>query len=59
MSDEKNKVRKYPHEQYSPEWEIAAGNLARSFAPSVRSCRDCGAPVISGYCCTYCRSVNP
>ena len=58
MSDNK-KTKKYPHEYGSEEWHRDAGREAISFCPGVKPCRDCGAPVIRGYCCTYCRSVNP
>lgn len=64
MNDERKGVwhkAKFPHERYSDEWNRAAGQAAMAFAPSIKACRECGAPVVSGYCCTYapCRSVNP
>ncbi len=39
-------------------WENLANNLARSWVP-IHPCRDCGRPVIEGYCCSFCKSVNP
>lgn len=40
-------------------WERMANELARSFAPAIHPCADCGGPVIKGYCCTRCGSDNP
>jgi len=40
-------------------WNAHANRLARDFAPPVKTCRDCAAPVLEGYCCRYCKSVNP
>ena len=54
-----NKPKKFPHERYTPEWERAADQEARRFAPQVKPCRDCGGPVVKGYCCQHCESVNP
>jgi hypothetical protein len=53
----KRKVRKI--EAYTPRWEKEANNLARGYCPTIRPCKDCGHPVISGYCCDFCNSVNP
>jgi hypothetical protein len=39
-------------------WEKMANELARTYL-DIRPCRDCGRPVINGYCCTYCNSNNP
>ena len=55
----KEKELKYPHERYSDEWDRAAGRLAMSFCPGIKECRDCGAPCINGYCCTFCGSQHP
>lgn len=57
MTTESQKA--FPHERYSDEWERAADAAARHYAPEVRPCRDCGAPVVKGYCCTYCGSSRP
>lgn len=46
-------------EPHTDEWNRMANSLARSFAPPIHICRDCGGPVIQGYCCTRCRSINP
>ncbi len=35
-----------------------AANLALSRV-ELKQCRDCGHPVIDGYCCTFCGSTNP
>lgn len=52
-------VRKFPHKPDTDKWDRSAGNVARGFAPPIKPCRDCGAPVASGYCCDYCGSTNP
>jgi hypothetical protein len=41
------------------EWEQAANRLARSAAPEIYYCKKCGAPVLDGYCCTYCGDEDP
>jgi len=46
-------------EPYTPKWEKMADSLARDYCPNIRPCKDCGRPVIEGYCCTFCQSVNP
>ena len=51
--------KKYQHDRDSEEWERAANNLARQFAPAIYDCGDCGAPVAHGWCCTYCGSTSP
>lgn len=57
---EKNNMRIYKkYEPYSAEWERAANNAARSFAPDIYPCKVCGAPVVKGYCCNNCGSNNP
>ena len=43
---------------YSLEWELAANRLARSWV-NIVACRDCGSPVVSGYCCNTCESTLP
>lgn len=52
--NEKKKV-----EPYTPDWNDKANRLARSFAPRIKPCNDCGQPVVDGYCCNFCGSVNP
>ena len=39
-------------------WERLANDLARSWV-QIASCRDCGRPVVKGYCCSFCDSENP
>ena len=50
----KEKLFEYPHKYNSKEWEQAANNLARGFAPRIYPCKSCGSPVLSGYCCDFC-----
>jgi len=45
-------------EPYTIKWEKLANALARSWV-IIKPCRECGYPVISGYCCGTCNSVNP
>jgi len=40
-------------------WEHRANSLARSYAPNIYSCKKCGNPCVSGYCCGYCGSNSP
>ena len=54
--DKKRKLRKI--ESNSPLWEKMANDLARSWTIIV-PCRDCGRPVIHGYCCSFCGSTEP
>ena len=44
---------------YTPQWEQKANLLARNFAPSISPCVECGNPTLTGYCCTYCGSIDP
>ena len=44
---------------YGDKWQREASALARSFAPSVKACCECGNPVMDGYCCTACGSHDP
>lgn len=44
---------------YTKEWERLANAEARCFAPTIKPCRDCGRPVVDGYCCNHCGSVLP
>lgn len=41
------------------EYREAKARNAINFAPMQKACRDCGWPVINGYCCTTCGSVHP
>lgn len=42
----------------SKEWQRAANTEARNFVTIV-ICYDCGYPVVKGYCCNHCGSVDP
>jgi hypothetical protein len=53
----KNEMKRMDRE--SVEWQKAANSLARDFCPPIKSCADCGGPVINGYCCTRCGSPEP
>lgn len=44
---------------YSPKWERVAANLALSYAPGTYSCAACEYPVLKGYCCDFCHTMNP
>ena len=44
---------------YSNEWMMIADTLRKSFAPPVYPCGTCGYPVIQGFCCSNCHSMNP
>lgn len=48
--------RMKPH---TPRWWKLAAELALSYAPPIKPCRDCGGPVLHGYCCDRCGSVEP
>ena len=53
MKEEKEK--KITKEDY----EKLANQLARDFCPVIKPCKECDHPVINGYCCTFCGSVEP
>ena len=36
-----------------------ARSLAVCFCPTIHPCAECKSPVVSGYCCTYCKSEEP
>ena len=44
---------------YTVYWERLANLVARDFAPELHPCKDCGGPVVTGYCCTRCGSDEP
>lgn len=52
----KIKVRKI--EPYTDKWERLANELARTWA-TIKPCRECGYPVMDGYCCKTCGSTSP
>jgi len=43
---------------YTIYWEKLANSLARSIV-NIRPCKDCGGPVVKGYCCGRCGSRDP
>lgn len=43
---------------YTRRWEALANEEARA-AVRIHPCRDCGGPVLYGYCCVRCGSANP
>lgn len=43
---------------YTRKWEKMANELARAYQ-TIIACKDCGHPVLEGYCCTYCGSSSP
>lgn len=44
---------------YTPEWEKQANIQARSYCPPIYPCKECGYPVIQGYCCNNCGCSDP
>lgn len=56
---DKEKKKKYPFEVNTDKWNEQALMLQASFAPRVYVCAKCGAPVITGFSCTYCHDMNP
>jgi hypothetical protein len=52
-------VKKFIEPPYSPAWQRAANNLARSRTPPIYPCNTCNYPVVDGYCCGYCGNDNP
>ena len=54
--EKKRKLKKI--EPNTLAWEKMANDLARSWV-EIHPCKDCGRPVINGYCCSFCESVNP
>lgn len=43
----------------SIEWERIANSIARDWTPTIYACMKCGWPVVTGYCCNYCKDSNP
>ena len=50
------KVRKI--KPYTRKWEKLANELARTYQ-QIKPCGYCGHPVLDGYCCQTCKSINP
>ena len=44
---------------FSPQYYKLALAALYAYAPRVYPCRECGGPVIYGYCCHRCKSYNP
>ncbi len=56
MEQKEKKPRKM--KPYTAAWERLANEKARSWV-QIHACRDCGGPVVKGYCCNRCGSSNP
>ena len=50
--------RKFKIAPYSDRWEQLANEEARSVT-NIIPCKDCGYPIIKGYCCHHCGSQEP
>lgn len=46
-------------EPFTPQWQREANNLARTHCPTIYPCKECGHPVMVGYCCGTCGSKDP
>ena len=55
--EKKRKIRKI--KSNTLKWEKLANLLARSYCPTIYACKECGYPVIVGYCCETCGSNSP
>jgi hypothetical protein len=44
---------------YTAKWERMADAEARMYAPTINPCKDCGRPVVYGFCCRHCGSTSP
>jgi hypothetical protein len=44
---------------YTRCWEQLANEVARTFAPEINPCANCGYPVVDGYCCNRCGTDDP
>ena len=49
---------KFKIEPYSAKWERMADEIARGNT-TIIPCKDCGYPVMAGYCCQHCGSQEP
>lgn len=56
MKSTKPKAGRKPSEA---QYRRALIALAIGYAPEIYPCHHCGWPVIHGYCCQICGSVNP
>lgn len=41
------------------QYRTAVVQVALDYCPPIKPCKDCKWPVINGYCCHYCGSVDP
>jgi len=57
MEEKKRKIRKI--NPFIRKWEKMANELARGYCPEIKPCRECGYPIVNGYCCETCGSNNP
>ena len=55
--EKKRKIRKI--KSTTLKWQKLAGQLALSYCPKIYACKECGYPVIVGYCCETCGSNDP
>lgn len=46
-------------EPHSEEYERLRIRLLTTWGPPTAPCKDCGGPVIVGYCCDRCGSIEP
>lgn len=56
-TETQKKIRKMT--PYTKQWYDEAYSLAMSYCPPIKACRECGHPVVIGYCCGTCESMNP
>jgi hypothetical protein len=54
--DKECKIERPTEQQYR---NLKIGLALSYYAPPINPCRECGWPVISGYCCTTCGSAEP
>lgn len=52
-------TRQKPKRPTKQQYAEAAFAEAVAYAPPIHPCADCSWPVVSGYCCGYCGSVDP
>jgi hypothetical protein len=44
---------------HGAKWEQLARNEALAYAPSTYPCAACEYPVLKGFCCGFCQTMNP
>jgi hypothetical protein len=57
MSEKKRKIRRI--DPNGRKWQRLAIKMAVDFCPRIYACIHCSYPVILGYCCETCGSVDP